>query len=143
MADIRHLLTIKAPASKVYEAVTSQKGLQNWWTTKVKGNSKEGEQLQFGFDPDYAKSFDVKKSNRKNVEWKCTNAHPEWIGTTVRFDLEENNGATTVRFAHDGWKNETDMYALCNFHWGKYMQSLQSYCENGSGQPYQSNYQFK
>jgi uncharacterized protein YndB with AHSA1/START domain len=33
VTDIRHEINIQAPPQRVYEALTTQKGLQSWWTS--------------------------------------------------------------------------------------------------------------
>ena len=58
------------------------------------------------------------------------------IGTTFSFDLEEKDGNTILRFTHGDWKEETDFFASCNYHWGYYMRSLAYYCEKGKGTPF-------
>jgi uncharacterized protein YndB with AHSA1/START domain len=137
MANIRHLLTINAPASKVYVAITEQKGLSSWWTPATKAESKVNSVAEFGFGGGYVKKMKITNLEPgKKVEWECTEAHPEWIGTTISFGLEEKDGKTVLKFSHDGWNQETDMFAICNFNWGKFMQSLQSYVETGQGEPY-------
>ena len=60
MSNIRHLLTIKAPAEKIFKAITTEVGLSNWWTTAVQATPKEGAELEFGFDRGYSKKFEVK-----------------------------------------------------------------------------------
>ena len=36
MADILHRIKIKAPPERVYEALTTEQGLADWWTKDVK-----------------------------------------------------------------------------------------------------------
>jgi len=38
-------------------------------------------------------------------------ANPEWVGTTLVFDLEDKGDKTILRFAHKNWKETTDFYA--------------------------------
>lgn len=71
----------------------------------------------------------------KEAEWECINSIEEWIGTTISFDLEEKNGTTILRFTQCGWKEITDTFAACNYDWGRFMTSLKSLCETGTGTP--------
>ncbi len=42
MADIFHHFLIKAPQQKVFEAVSTLKGLDVWWTKRSSGEPEEG-----------------------------------------------------------------------------------------------------
>lgn len=42
MISIKHLFHINASKKKVFEAVTTIKGLGNWWTINTSGDSKPG-----------------------------------------------------------------------------------------------------
>ena len=37
MADIMHRIGIKAPAARVYEAISSAQGVAGWWTRDTTG----------------------------------------------------------------------------------------------------------
>jgi uncharacterized protein YndB with AHSA1/START domain len=137
MPSIRHFLIIFAAPEKVYHAVTEQDGLAGWWTAETVAKSEKGHINEFKFGDRYHNKMRVDEliSNRR-VAWECLRGDKEWVGTNITFDLEEKDGKTVLRFAHSGWKDETDFFASCNFNWGYYMQSLKSYCETGQGAPY-------
>ena len=42
MVDIIHRIGIKAPATKVYEALATAQGVVGWWTRDTTGSSKVG-----------------------------------------------------------------------------------------------------
>ncbi len=137
MASIKHYLLIKAPPEKVYKALTSTEGLRGWWTLEAKTDEQVGGVAEFIFGEHYHdKMRIINLEPDKKVEWECFEDDKEWIGTTFTFDLEEKDGDTILRFTHDNWKEETDFFASCNYHWGYYMQSLKQYCESGSGTPF-------
>jgi len=77
--------------------------------------------------------------DKQKVEWECLQGDKEWMGTNFVFELEEKNNKTTLRFTHSNWKEVTDFYASCNYHWGWYMTSLKNYCETGKGQPFKKS----
>ncbi|UCG62075.1 MAG: SRPBCC domain-containing protein [Candidatus Zixiibacteriota bacterium] len=138
MPDIKHLLTIEAPASKVYKAITDEKGLAGWWTEETKAEPTVGSIAEFRFGERYLNRMRITDLvPHKKVTWECIEGDKEWIGTRFVFDLEEREGKTVTRFAHADWRADTDLYALCNYHWGRYMVSLKNYCETGKGAPYQ------
>lgn len=135
MTAIKHLVTIKTNPEKVYQAVTTQKGISAWWCKNTTAKPEIGFVNVFIFG-----SFrnEMKVSNltpNKKAEWQCVNSIDEWIGTTISFDLEEKNGNSILRFTQDGWRAETDTFAGCNFDWGRFMSSLKAYCETGIGSP--------
>ena len=60
----------------------------------------------------------------------------EWIGTTINFELKENNKQISLRFSHLNWTEESEFYGFCNYSWGRFLESLKSLCEMGTGNPY-------
>ncbi len=138
MPNIKHLLTISSAVDRVYRAVTTQDGLAGWWTKETTTDGQVGGFAEFRFGDRYYNKMEITRLEPgRRVEWKCLKGDPEWIGTTLVFDLESTEDATRLRFGHNDWRDETDFFANCNFHWGFYMQSLKQYCETGEGTPYQ------
>jgi uncharacterized protein YndB with AHSA1/START domain len=138
LADIKHLLTIKALPQKVYQAITEQEGLANWWTRETLARPQIGSVSEFKFGNRYHNKMRITRLEPdKLVEWECLMGDKEWIGTTFRFALEEKDGETILCFTHGNWKEMTDFFASCNFHWGHYMSSLKNYCETGQGEPFE------
>ncbi len=137
MPDIKHLVTIDAPVSAVYKAVTHQEELAGWWTRETVAAAEVGSILEFNFGNKYHNKMRlIKLVPDRRVEWECIEGDKEWVKTTFTFDLEEKDGKTVLRFSQDGWREATDFYALCNTTWGFYMQSLKSYCQTGKGTPF-------
>ena len=138
MANIYHNITVKAPIGKVYEVISKLDGLKNWWTTDTSGNSEKGGELRFGFGGEMFNKMKVTGSEKnKSVNWKCVDGPSDWIGTNLSFILsEDKNKNTIVKFEHNDWKEANDFYGNCNFHWGRYMQSMQALCETGKGSPH-------
>jgi uncharacterized protein YndB with AHSA1/START domain len=138
MEKIFHNFGIKAPMTKVYEALTTLQGLKGWWTVDTTGDPKIGGELRFGFSTDMFNRMQVTGSEKdKTVTWKCIDGPEDWIGTTVSFNLfVDQNKNTGVKFVHDGWKEINDFYGACNYHWGLYMKSLKTLCETGKGMPH-------
>ena len=137
MPSIKHYLLIKALPEKVYTAITTTEGLKGWWTSEAKAEEFVGGIAEFIFGEQYHNKMKITNLlNSTKVEWKCLEGDKEWIGTTFLFDLEEKDGSTILRFSHNNWKEETDFFASCNYHWGYYMSSLAKYCEPGKGTPF-------
>jgi uncharacterized protein YndB with AHSA1/START domain len=137
MADIRHYLVINAPAEKVYKAVTEQEGLRGWWTQETEAAPEENSVAEFRFGERYHNRMRVTRleANRR-VEWKCEQGDEEWIDTRFTFDIEARGDQSVLRFTHGDWREATDFFASCNYHWGYYMRSLKQFCESGQGTPF-------
>lgn len=135
MLNIRINLKIKARPEQVYHAVTTQEGLSGWWAKDTKAEPAVGFINTFTFGTFINEMKVIKLETNSIAEWECVNSIEEWVGTYIRFDLEEINGQTLLRFTHGGWKAETDMFAGCTYDWARFMTSLKSLCETGTGTP--------
>ncbi len=141
MAEIFHLFNIKTTeVSKLYDAITKKEGLASWWTTETNGTSELGSIIEFRFTKDYKKSMKIIGLDKnKKVEWECVEGDDQWLGTKIKFELEQKENSIDVKFYHDNWKEVTNLFGICNYHWGLYMKSLKSYIEDGKGNPHKPN----
>jgi uncharacterized protein YndB with AHSA1/START domain len=139
MASIKHLFHINAPKEKVFEAITTIKGLSSWWTNNVSGESKVGEVIEFRFGDFGGPDMKVKEIKpNESVTWECVGKNDGWLGHIFTFKLDINDNKTRVRFEQSGWKETEDFYASCNFSWGRYMESLRQLCQTGKGEAFGS-----
>lgn len=135
--SICHRLLITAPVEKVYEALTTQKGLAGWWTPDTTAKPETGSIARFGFGPDYFKEMKIETlTPYSKVKWLCIKAFEEWIGTTLSFSLEPHAKGCILFFRHEGWKDYTNEFASCSFDWALFFRSLKLLCETGKGIPY-------
>jgi uncharacterized protein YndB with AHSA1/START domain len=135
MADIRHNVVIKTTPEKVYNAVTTQEGIEAWWCKNTTAKPELGFVNTFTFGKFYNEMEVTELQPGKRVEWTCIKSIDEWVGTTVSFELEERNGNTLLRFSHNGWRAITDTFAGCSYDWALFIKSLKSFCETGAGAP--------
>ncbi|MGD8305627.1 MAG: SRPBCC domain-containing protein [Ignavibacteria bacterium] len=137
MASIKHYLIIKAPVEKVYQSILTTEGLRGWWTDDAYAEEKVGGIAEFNFDEAYHNEMRITKLEKnKLIEWECIEGDKEWIGTYFRFEFESRDDDTILRFTHGDWREETDFFASCNYHWGYYLSSLKKYNETGEGTPF-------
>lgn len=137
MWHIRHNVFIHCGPGKVFDAVTTKKGIQGWWTPDTVIEPRIGSVAEFIFGHKYHNKMKITDLQKNRlIKWQCQDGDPEWIGTEFIFDLEENEGKTLLRFGQNNWRELTDFYAYCNFQWGRYMVSLKNYCEVGVGDPF-------
>ena len=137
MVDILHKVGIKSSSlNDVYKALTTREGLSGWWTTDTQGESKVGGVLQFRFGKG---GFDMKVLELdpgKRVLWQIVEGPEEWIGTTVSFELKQQDEWTIVLFKHQGWKEPVEFMHHCSTKWGVFLPSLKSLLESGKGGPH-------
>lgn len=140
MAIIFHLLKIKVfDPEEVYNALTTSVGLSAWWTSGSEAKPMVDSLATFRFTEDYQKTMRVVELlPDRRVLWECIEGDPQWLGTTVAFEIEPVAGGIELRFYHAGWEKETDLFASCNYQWGLYLTSLKSYLEKGEGNPYKA-----
>jgi len=92
MADIVHRIGIKAPAGKVYAAVSTIQGLAGWWTEEVTGTSEKGGVIKLEFRAPTGEvlgsmGMEAKSlTPDKEVRWVCKEGPQEWIGTDITFN---------------------------------------------------------
>ena len=143
MFDIVHELTIAAPPTSVFDAVTTQPGLAAWWTTDCDVRPEVDTEATFGFDG-HAIVFTMRidlLEEPELVHWECVGGPDEWVGTSVAFRIETADGegsdaeVSRLRFWHGNWEYEDGLLPTCSFQWAMYLDSLRAYLETGTGRP--------
>ncbi len=130
--DILHQFPIRAPASRVFEAITTPAGLDQWWTARSAGRPLLNSTYQLWFGPEYDWRADVTQClTDRAFELRLTAATPDWIGTRVGFLLEGGGGETTVQFSHSGWAGASDHYRISSYCWAMYLRILKRHLEHG------------
>lgn len=138
MESIEQINHIKSPIATVYKALTSEKGLGEVWTKKLKVKPEIGFINEFDFDEGYTtKMKTIELIENKRIVWECIDSDEEWIGTKISFELTEENNVTTITLKHFEWRELTDFYRWCSYNWAMFLFSLKTYCENQKGLPYQ------
>lgn len=141
MTAIRHRVGIKASPEKVYQALSTIEGLSGWWTDHTTGVSRAGQNIVFRFfslDKEELGSMTMEvkllEPNAK-VEWLCKEGPAEWIGTTIVFDLSQQDDYTIVLFGHNNWKEPVPFMYHCSMKWAIFLMSLKELLETGKGRP--------
>lgn len=135
MEEIRINVTIKASSEDIYNSLTTEDGLSNWWAKQTTARAEIGFLNTFIFGTFVNKMKVVELTPNKRVVWECVESIDEWIGTFISFELEEKGERTLTRFTHSNWKTITDTFASCTYDWARFMTSLKSLCETGTGKP--------
>lgn len=141
MVDIVHRIGIRAPASKVFAALSTIEGLSGWWTRDTRGDAHVGGRIAFRFrapDGREVGGFDMlvlEASADHIVRWRVQAGAPEWVGTEIEFRLAPHGDLTIVRFGHRGWREEVEFTAHCSMKWATFLLSLRDLLETGRGRP--------
>ena len=137
VSEICHLVGIKASPEKIYEFLTTDHGLSQWWTNDVSGAGEVGSVIKFRFNgggPDFSVAELVPN---ERVRWQHSGSMPEaWMGTEIVFQLRVDGEQTFVRFTHANWKEASDFMAHCSTKWGVFLLSLKEAIETGKGRAF-------
>jgi len=132
-------ITIKAPAERIFAALTSPEERVKWWgaegrfqTQHMESDLRPGGRwlmsgIGVGGRPFTIKGVyrEIERPRSLSFTWL-----PSWQGdaleTLVRFDLEESNGVTTVRITHSGL---TENVRKQHRGWPDILRWLQTYVE--------------
>ncbi|MEO8149493.1 MAG: SRPBCC domain-containing protein [Bacteroidia bacterium] len=142
--EIKHQLQLNATTHQVYEAISTQQGIEGWWSQVCHISSQVGELSFMKFVKEgrvvgmYFRIDELQAD--KKVEWTCVqNGNPVWANSKLSFKIEKTNDGCSLAFIHNNfdekWKN-TPPYVMTVDGWKFFMQSLKSYCETGKGQPW-------
>jgi uncharacterized protein YndB with AHSA1/START domain len=135
VADILFAFEIDAPPESVIEALTTSAGIESFWTSRAKVPADVGETLELGFAI-APLPFDLRleQSDERTVVWRTLSFPPHWVGTTVRWDVADRDGGSSVAFRHAGFGDDTDA-GHAGFTWGQIMVRLKHCLETGTSDP--------
>lgn len=137
MLEIKHLFHIAATREVVYGELSTVQGIASWWNSETSGDGSLGGTIELRFGPSNVMTMKVTALEPgRTVEWEFLSGANDWAGNRARFDLDENDGKTRVRFSHSGWKVQDDNYAATNFSWARYLMSLRQLCQTGQGEAF-------
>ena len=139
MPDILHDFPINAPVARVFDAVSTPAGLDQWWTKHSAGVAAAGATWELFFGPEYDWRATVTRcAAPTEFELELVVAMDDWIGTRVGFTLEPHGEATQVRFRHLAWAEAGEHYRISAFCWAMYLRILKRYLERGEAVAYEA-----
>jgi uncharacterized protein YndB with AHSA1/START domain len=134
--------TVDRAPDQVFDAVND---VQSWWMTKVDGSNRTvGDEFSYRVPGvHFCRMRVTELVPGEKVVWTVVDNHmgfiedqTEWVGTEIRFELTEQDGATEVRFTHDGLVPSYECFDICENAWTFYIQdSLRSLAATGEGTP--------
>ena len=142
MIPIKLLMHINSSKEKVFKALTETNELSKWYTTIVKGDFKLGEIVTFEFVNFAEFKFKViSLTQNESVYLEIVESKFDNVGHVMKYELDENDGKTRVRYTYEGFSEMDDSYSNMNYSSAKYLESLRQYCQTGKGEAFgSSNY---
>jgi uncharacterized protein YndB with AHSA1/START domain len=150
MDTIYHEVWINADRSTVFDAISTQKGLDSWWGKVSEFEPRVGEIIEF--DHGLGAPLRMRITDfvpDKRFGWECVSkfanpANPgsEWLGTRFTFELRDGgkigfdkidaslgDSVTIVEFRHSRWPETARWIGFCNYAWGVTLLSMAQRCE--------------
>jgi Activator of Hsp90 ATPase homolog 1-like protein len=138
--DFTTTILVDEPPSAVFNAINNVSG---WWQGEIEGcSTKLNDEFIYRMeDIHFSKQQLVEIIPNKKVVWLITESllnftkdKSEWTGTTVSFEITEQDNKTQLRFTHLGLNPEIECYGACSNAWGQLVQqSLFSLITTGKG----------
>lgn len=140
MIPIKLLMHINSPKEEVFQALTEADKLSKWYTTSVSGEFNLDEIIAIEFINFAEFKFKVISLTRnESVHLEVVESKFDNVGHIMKYDLDENDGKTRVRYTYEGFSDMDDSYANMNYSSAKYLESLRQYCQKGNGEAFGSS----
>lgn len=147
MNHYRKQIEFDVPSQTVFAALTTQVGIEGWWTASCTVGEGTGASVSVRFGKTY-KVMRIEKANPgREVHWRCVESYlfvpgvidrkDEWKDHDITFRLSERvPGRTVLDFEHVGLDPTVECYEVCTGGWEQFLASLKEYAETGLGRPF-------
>ena len=139
---MRYQLDIGADPVTVRRALTTESGVNGWWTDRAEVPESVGESLELSF-PEVPQPFELElvESTPERIVWRAGAFPPWWQGTTVQWELADNpdGDGTRVVMTHAGFEPDNPTVGIVTMGWGEMLARLRGFAEQGRAQPYFSH----
>ena len=124
---------IKSSKEKIFEAISTAAGFNNWWTKECSGIPKLDSEFNFYFSEEYNwKAKVTKLILYTEIEFTMTLASESWEDTLFGFKLtNDTNENIFVEFYHKNWKEVNKEFQITNYCWANLFFQLKEYIETG------------
>jgi uncharacterized protein YndB with AHSA1/START domain len=133
-------LPIAAPPEAVLAALSTTQEVTSWWGPAT-GSAEAGGVLVVSFMGGRQRivmDVEPQPALENRVAWAVKECPltPDWIGTTIFFDVSDDGDGAMLYFRHQGLTPELECFDMCHEGWTHFLASLVSYAETGVGQPH-------
>jgi hypothetical protein len=139
MATILLRMPVEAEAKVIYDALTTSEGVNAWWSNHTEGPAGVGSTMKVAF-PEAPITFDfevAEETGETRVAWRCISGPPEWVDTTISFDVQTDaDGQTSVLFSQDGWATTEESFPFIAYSWAQILPRLKQLSESGEPNPF-------
>ncbi|MAU58072.1 MAG: hypothetical protein CMC33_00205 [Flavobacteriaceae bacterium] len=140
MTPIKHLLHIKSKKEEVFSALSKPDKISKWYTTIVKGEFKLDKIVIFEFVNFASFKFKITEYVQDElITMECVESDMPVVGHVMKYEIDENDGKSRVRYSYNGFLEMDDSYANMNFSSAKYLESLRQFCQTGIGEAFGSD----
>lgn len=135
---IRAQFEAACPPADIRRWLISSDGIAGWWSDKVEGEAASpGGHFHVTF-PTSPVVFDLEvvAAGDERVEWRIPESPPWWKGTTISFELsQEENGRTQIMFTHRGFSPDDPIIPVITPAWVRFLDNLVAVAEAGRPDP--------
>jgi uncharacterized protein YndB with AHSA1/START domain len=135
---LMHMVVVNGDADRIYDALSTGKGLASFWTAESTAEPRKGSTARFGFRGPVLEMTVDDLQPGKRVRWSTLGGFDAWKGTAVTWDIKPSkDGGNEVWFNHDGWPEAMPAKDLAsiNYTWGRVVGRLKDYVESGKPDP--------
>jgi uncharacterized protein YndB with AHSA1/START domain len=136
--DIVFQMDLDADRDRVVSALTTEAGINGWWTDRALVPASVGGVLELTF-PGVPLPFRLELMERgdRRIAWATRDFPPPWAGTSVDWELTDRDGpGTRIDFSHRNWDRANPTIGTVTFGWGQILVRLKAYAETGQAQPF-------
>ena len=135
MAQIAHLVRIRATPENVYSRVATTAGIAEWFTEASTSDYRQGGALELSFGEERVSFIITELKEPSRIVWHCTTEDNPWFNTDIVFEFAAQDDHTIVRFDHLGWPGTSDRFRDCSMSWAYFLESLRTLLEEGRATP--------
>jgi len=142
MVDIHHTFTYDSSIIDLFDALTKQEHIKNWWTPIARVHEGLDNEGRVEFDSDFVDWTITDIKSPKLLVWRVVDSSmlgsEDWLNTIITFELHDNgDGTIRLKFSHTGWSGQTECFKKCTDGWAFFLgESLKAYVETGQGKPF-------
>jgi uncharacterized protein YndB with AHSA1/START domain len=147
MNHYRKRLELKVTAQTAFDALTTQSGIEGWWTRTCEVGAGLGAAVTVRFGKTYKVMRIERADPGREVRWRCVESYlsvpgvidraGEWQDHIIVFRLHEPSpGQSVLDFEHIGLDPTVQCYDVCSAGWEQFLASFKAYTETGRGHPF-------